>query len=65
MTGDATNELAEFHDELRAVARDLLAPTNPLVTGPYARDLGQSLVAPYAKTAACRGCWRRTSAKGS
>ena len=33
MTGDTTNELAEFHDELRAVARDLLAPTSPLVTG--------------------------------
>ncbi len=26
-------DLAEFHDELRAVARDLLAPTSPLVTG--------------------------------
>jgi alkylation response protein AidB-like acyl-CoA dehydrogenase len=25
--------LAEFHDELRAVARDLLAPTSPLATG--------------------------------
>ena len=25
--------LAEFHDELRSVARDLLAPTSPLVTG--------------------------------
>jgi alkylation response protein AidB-like acyl-CoA dehydrogenase len=25
-------ELAEFHDELRRVARDLLAPTSPLVT---------------------------------
>jgi alkylation response protein AidB-like acyl-CoA dehydrogenase len=28
-----TTALAEFHDELRAVARDLLAPTSPLVTG--------------------------------
>ena len=33
MSGDMTNELAEFHDELRTVARDLLAPTSPLVTG--------------------------------
>jgi alkylation response protein AidB-like acyl-CoA dehydrogenase len=32
--------LAEFHDELRAVARDLLAPTSPLVSGgePVAAD---------------------------
>ena len=37
----------------------LFGPTNPLVTGPYARDLGESLVAPYAKAAACRGCWRQ------
>jgi alkylation response protein AidB-like acyl-CoA dehydrogenase len=29
----ATTSLTEFHDELRAVARDLLAPTSPLVTG--------------------------------
>ena len=29
----SAGELAEFHDELRAVARDLLAPTSPLVTG--------------------------------
>ena len=27
------SDLAEFHDELRAVARDVLAPTSPLVTG--------------------------------
>ena len=35
-----TAALAEFHDELRAVARDLLAPTSPLVTGgdPVAAD---------------------------
>jgi alkylation response protein AidB-like acyl-CoA dehydrogenase len=33
-------DLAEFHDELRTVARDLLAPTSPLVTGgePAAAD---------------------------
>jgi ADP-heptose:LPS heptosyltransferase len=37
----------------------LFGPTNPLVTGPYARDLGVCLVAPYAKGAACRGCWRQ------
>jgi alkylation response protein AidB-like acyl-CoA dehydrogenase len=29
----STTALAEFHDELRAVARDLLAPTSPLATG--------------------------------
>jgi alkylation response protein AidB-like acyl-CoA dehydrogenase len=29
----ATTALTEFHAELRAVARDLLAPTSPLVTG--------------------------------
>ena len=35
--------LTEFHDELRAVARDLLAPTSPLVTGgePAAADWSQ------------------------
>ena len=34
---------AEFHDELRRVARDLLAPTSPLVTGgeAVAADWGQ------------------------
>jgi ADP-heptose:LPS heptosyltransferase len=37
----------------------LFGPTNPLVTGPYARDLGVCLVAPYAKVTACRGCWRQ------
>ena len=33
MSRDMTNELAEFHDELRTVARDMLAPTSPLGTG--------------------------------
>jgi alkylation response protein AidB-like acyl-CoA dehydrogenase len=33
MSADSTTALAEFHDELRAVARDLLAPTSALVTG--------------------------------
>ena len=37
----------------------LFGPTNPLVTGPYQRWLGESLVAPFAKTTACRGCWRQ------
>jgi alkylation response protein AidB-like acyl-CoA dehydrogenase len=42
-----TAALAEFHDELRAVARDLLAPTSPLVTGgePVAADWRQLAVA--------------------
>ena len=37
------SELAEFHDELRSVARDLLAPASPLVTGgePGRVDLSQ------------------------
>jgi ADP-heptose:LPS heptosyltransferase len=37
----------------------LFGPTNPLVTGPYDRTLGTALVAPFAKTGACRGCWRQ------
>ncbi len=37
----------------------LFGPTNPLVTGPYQRWLGESLVAPFAKAAACRGCWQQ------
>jgi alkylation response protein AidB-like acyl-CoA dehydrogenase len=38
-----TTGLAEFHDELRAVARDVLAATSPLVAGgePVAADWGQ------------------------
>jgi alkylation response protein AidB-like acyl-CoA dehydrogenase len=38
-----TAALAEFHDELRGVARDLLAPTSPLVAGgePAATAWGQ------------------------
>ena len=36
----------------------LFGPTNPAVTGPYARDLGRALVAPFAKAPACGGCWR-------
>ena len=37
------SDLAEFHDELRSVARDLLAPASPLVTGgePGRVDLSQ------------------------
>ena len=37
------SELAEFHDELRSVARDLLAPASPLVTSgePGRVDLSQ------------------------
>lgn len=37
----------------------LFGPTNPLVTGPYARDLGECLVAPFVKRTDCRGCWRQ------
>ena len=37
----------------------LFGPTNPLVTGPYSQELGESLVAPFAKGGACRGCWRQ------
>jgi ADP-heptose:LPS heptosyltransferase len=36
----------------------LFGPTNPAVTGPYDRRLGRSLVAPFAREAACDGCWR-------
>ena len=52
----------------------LFGPTNPAVTGPYDRAGGQSLIAPFAKTRACGGCWRhfkyeddrcRTLARGS
>jgi ADP-heptose:LPS heptosyltransferase len=37
----------------------LFGPTNPLVTGPYDRSLGTTLVAPFAKQRACGGCWRQ------
>jgi ADP-heptose:LPS heptosyltransferase len=50
----------------------LFGPTNPRVTGPYVpgtgsaaersaarQHAGETLVAPFAKTAACRGCWRQ------
>jgi ADP-heptose:LPS heptosyltransferase len=37
----------------------LFGPTNPAVTGPYDRGLGRTLVAPFAKEAACGGCWRQ------
>jgi ADP-heptose:LPS heptosyltransferase len=37
----------------------LFGPTNPDVTGPYDRTLGTALVAPFAKTRACHGCWRQ------
>lgn len=37
----------------------LFGPTNPDVTGPYDRALGTALVAPFAKTRACGGCWRQ------
>ena len=37
----------------------LFGPTSPEVTGPYDRALGTALVAPFAKTHACRGCWRQ------
>ena len=39
-------DLAEFHDDLRAVARELLAPTSPLVTG------GQPVGADWRRLAA-------------
>ncbi len=37
----------------------LFGPTNPEVTGPYDRTLGSTLVAPFAKPASCRDCWRQ------
>lgn len=37
----------------------LFGPTNPRVTGPYEAGLGTCLVAPFAKTSACAGCWRQ------
>lgn len=45
MTDGMTTELAEFHGELRAVARDMLAPTSPLVTGGEPADADWSTLA--------------------
>jgi ADP-heptose:LPS heptosyltransferase len=36
----------------------LFGPTNPDVTGPYDRNNGISLVAPFMKTPKCGGCWK-------
>lgn len=36
----------------------LFGPTNPEVTGPYNRNKGVSLVAPFEKPASCGGCWK-------
>ncbi len=38
MSEATTTGLAEFHDELRAVARDMLAPGSPLATGGEPKD---------------------------
>lgn len=36
----------------------LFGPTNPDVTGPYDRNLGRGLVAPFLRGESCRTCWK-------
>ncbi|MHB1417134.1 MAG: glycosyltransferase family 9 protein [Chloroflexota bacterium] len=36
----------------------LFGPTNPELTGPYAKRCGVALVAPFASDPRCRGCWK-------
>ena len=41
----------------------LFGPTNPEVTGPYDPRNGISVVAPFAKTPKCGGCWKHFNTK--